>query len=903
MATTKLKVSQLKKLEECGQRFQYSLMFNETEDERFSFINSVQDVVKQAVIKGTFDEGKSKIEEMLLQFKDEWFDTVLEKEQEINYHLQLFTRYLDFEKREFAAGKKLLLSNVHYGIPITLDNEGGNLEVTGLIDFVFQKGKDIEAVKLLRSAPALTSRAKKEENKPEYDIELALMYSILKDKYKGLKVSYYHLKHKDDEKLKLAKEFNDKPNKSIVTAAFNTEKHTGVIRRIQSTLQLDNSAKNKKDCQFCSYSKLCVESPVINQKSIKPLEKKVYRRPVFNEEQQKAINHYRGPSRIAAIPGSGKTAVMAHKVEEYLRQGVKPSEILCVTFTNKAARELEERIAMIIREEKIDSPAVPVKTYNGFGFDILKENAERLGHEKIKLVKKPVLYRQLKEAIEMYPVPGINYTNLYHPIYGMMKKISEFFTKTRQARVLEDWESFMVFTQNSGYTVEQLIPLFASFQRVDGYLKAYGYISYHDQVTMAISLFDKYPQILRKYQDQYQFILVDEYQDTDPFQATLLYMIADKHGNINICGDDDQALYNWRGADNSNILKFHEHFPYCKDIILNKNYRSVPVILENSEAVINNNKQRLENKRLIATRQNVGKLAVVDKDLSYLPTLVEECLKDYVSGDIAVIGRTNGEIIQAYEVLKNQYPVNHPKRLLIDDKLFHVLNDTLALIVATTASEQRLGDYLDDISLMNLLLFGNIIRDIHFPRPEQYSGLRLWDHLLAISDDFNGYVSILRDVSDFLVFNNPLIVQHTVRQILGSIYHIDLVAHENFFLTIDKIIEEEEISNLSSLHQHLNTMIRLYDDTVIDESDDNAISFFTSHGSKGKEFPIVILLGRKFCVDDKTEDVEESRRVLYVAATRAMDQLYILDYGRKDNVTYLIDEMPIVQKSKSKAVV
>ena len=293
---------------------------------------------------------------------------------------------------------------------------------------------------------------------------------------------------------------------------------------------------------------------------------------MLNEEQKKAVEHINGPMLALAGAGSGKTRVITERIAYLIKNGIDPSNILAVTFTNKAANEMRERIASLLKEKP---KQLVISTFHSFCVRVLKLDIDKLGYKKNFSIYSSSDSRTLiRNILREVKVNTLNYDENLFAWY--IDRYKNNLMKPNEVVPHDDLEKIA----KRVYEVYQ------------NYLKGYNAVDFNDLINLTIDLYINFPEVLDKYQERFKYIMVDEYQDTNLAQYKLTSLLASKYKNIVVVGDDDQSIYAFRGADVSNILSFENEYPEAKIITLNKNYRSTKAILEAAHAVISNNTQR-----------------------------------------------------------------------------------------------------------------------------------------------------------------------------------------------------------------------------------------------------------------------------------------------------------------------
>ena len=300
---------------------------------------------------------------------------------------------------------------------------------------------------------------------------------------------------------------------------------------------------------------------------------------MLNEEQRQAVEHINGPLLALAGAGSGKTRVITERIAYLIKHGVLPSQILAVTFTNKAASEMRERITKLLKEKP---KQLVVSTFHSFCVRVLKGDIEKLGYKNNFSIYSSSDSRTLiRNILREIKINTLNYDENLFAWY--IDRYKNNLMKPYEVEPHDDLE-------------KQAKRVYEVYQN---YLKGYNAVDFNDLINLTIDLYIEFPEVLNKYQERFRYIMVDEYQDTNFAQYKLTSLLASKYRNIAVVGDDDQSIYAFRGADVSNILSFENEYPDAKIVTLTKNYRSTKAILEAAHSVISNNTQR-KNKEVVA---------------------------------------------------------------------------------------------------------------------------------------------------------------------------------------------------------------------------------------------------------------------------------------------------------------
>ena len=363
----------------------------------------------------------------------------------------------------------------------------------------------------------------------------------------------------------------------------------------------------------------------------------------LNERQKEAVMHMDGPCLVIAGAGSGKTKVLTTRIAYLLEQGISDTNILAITFTNKAAKEMRERLNVLVPNNRVF-----VGTFHSFGLKIIRENVDELGISKnftildsddvLSLIKKIMKEKNI-DAKEVSP-------------YFIRSKIS--FIKNE---FLSEAEIDKFFNT---YAEKKVIEVYHEYNRL---LKRNNSVDFDDLLKLPVLLFKRNSDILERYQEHYKYILIDEYQDTNEVQYKLSKMLANKYKNIFVVGDPSQSIYGFRGANFRNILDFEKNFLGTKVVMLEQNYRSTKNILDAANSVIKNNKERKD----IDLYSTLGDGVKVKYMRSYdekheIALIVDEIKKllneGYTYQDIAIFYRTNAQSRNVEEVLlKHNFPL------------------------------------------------------------------------------------------------------------------------------------------------------------------------------------------------------------------------------------------------------
>ena len=616
----------------------------------------------------------------------------------------------------------------------------------------------------------------------------------------------------------------------------------------------------------------------------------------MNERQKEAVQHTQGPLLIMAGAGSGKTRVLTHRMAYILaEEEVHPWNILAITFTNKAAREMKERVSQLVGPQAED---MWVSTFHSMCVRILRRDIELLGYQRSFTICDPSEQQTaMKRILKKLDIDSEKYD--YRMI---LNRISQ------AKNDLEDVEEFN--KKYMGY-VEQIIgKCYREYQKE---LAKSMTLDFDDLIMLTVQLFQKHPETLQYYQQKFQYIHVDEYQDTNHAQYRLVTMLAKKFKNICVVGDADQSIYGWRGADMSNILEFEKDYQNAKVVLLEQNYRSTKTILQAANHVIENNVNR-KVKRLW-TENEEGQAITYYRAQSeqdegrYVLSQIQSLLRDgYHYDDFAILYRTNA---QSRVMEENLLKSNIPFRLVGGQRFFERLEikDLLAYLRLIVNSQDDLSFRrivnspkrgIGATSLAKLSDFAEVYQFSLLEASLQTTLSPLSGKAAKALEKFATTIEELRKMQEFLS------ISEFVEQVIEKTGYLTSLEQQHTmeadarieniqeFISVAKQFEQdrlEEESEESPLLQFL-TDLSLVSDADSDEGDGRMVTLMTLHAAKGLEFPVVFIIGLEEGIFPSSrsimehDDVEEERRLAYVGITRAEQKLFLTNaysrllYGR-----------------------
>ncbi|WP_215143629.1 DNA helicase PcrA [Exiguobacterium qingdaonense] len=617
----------------------------------------------------------------------------------------------------------------------------------------------------------------------------------------------------------------------------------------------------------------------------------------MNPEQAEAVKHTDGPLLIMAGAGSGKTRVLTHRVAYLMAaKQVAPWNILAITFTNKAAREMKDRIARLVGGVAED---IWISTFHSMCVRILRRDIDRIRYDRsfsiLDASDQLTAIKQVLKELNLDP-------KKYEPrtLLGMI---------SNQKNELRTASDAAALVGNNPY--ERIISdVYTAYEKK---LKQNNVLDFDDLIMKTIHLFQEAPDVLTFYQKKFKYIHVDEYQDTNRAQYTLVKLLAQAHENLCVVGDSDQSIYRWRGADIANILTFEKDYPSAHVILLEQNYRSTKRILEAANGVIKNNASR-KDKNLWTENVEGEKLllhvASDDRDEAFfiMNQMKELKMEGMDYGQMAVLYRTNAQSRGLEEMLLKS---NIPYKMVGGTKFYErkEIKDVLAYLrlIANpdedisfvrvvnepkrgigAATIDKLGDFADmqGVSLMDA------IRDVELSGIAPRTATKLADFRQMMMD--------LRQMADYLS------ISELVEEVLKKTGYEEMLKIEKTleaesrlenlqeFLSVAQNFEKE--SDEQTLVAFLTDLTLVSDLDSLDEVDEShQVTLMTLHSAKGLEFPVVFLIGMEEglfphsrALNDE-EEMEEERRLAYVGITRAEKRLYLtraqsrMLYGRFQN--------------------
>ena len=601
----------------------------------------------------------------------------------------------------------------------------------------------------------------------------------------------------------------------------------------------------------------------------------------LNNKQYEAVINTEGPCLVIAGAGSGKTKVLTHKIAYILQEkNVKPWEIISITFTNKAANEMKERIAKLIGDDVKD---MWVGTFHSICVRILRRFIDRIGFDSSFIIfdtsdQKTLIKNCLKDL------------NIDDKLFSDRAVQSEISNAKNQ--MLEPIQ--YTARANGDFRKEKIATIYELYQKR---LKENNAIDFDDIINFTIKILMENPDVLEYYSNKFKYVLVDEYQDTNKAQFTLITLLASKNGNITVVGDNDQSIYGFRGSDITNILNFEKDFPGTKIIKLEQNYRCTGNILEAANAVIKNNEVKYKKK--LWTENEVGnkpKVYLADNEYdegSYIVEQIEHLKREeyYKYSDFAILYRMNSQSRAIEDILRREnipykiigglkfYERKEIKDIIAYLRLIQNTADNLSFKRIINEPKRGIGktsiDEIEKIANTNSTSMYNILKEA------QNYGL---NRVFLKSREFINVIEELRAKKEELKISE--LIKLTLKKTgytkaleeENTIEAENRIENLNEFLTVAIEFEEQFVEN--SLPDFLEG-ITLSSDIDNMEEEEDTVTLMTLHSAKGLEFPAVFLVGMEEGIFPgnqsmlEPKELEEERRLCYVGITRAKENLFL----------------------------
>jgi len=662
----------------------------------------------------------------------------------------------------------------------------------------------------------------------------------------------------------------------------------------------------------------------------------------LNKQQKEAVKYKDGPLLIIAGAGTGKTKVITHRIAYLINKGLaKPDQILALTFTEKAAAEMEERTDLLLPYGTYD---LLITTFHSFGEQLLRQYAPYLGlSQDFKLLNKIKQLVFLREHIYDFPLkilrPVTNPLSHIAQLTGLYSRLKEEAVSEKQYAVWAKEERTKAKNKADKEKAKIDLEAAKSYQKYEQLKKEDNFLDFSDLIFLTYKLLKNNARIRQKLKKQYKYILVDEFQDTNYLQNEIIKVLAGAKKNITVVGDDDQSLYRWRGAAVSNILYFQKDFPECKKIVLSQNYRSSQEILDLAYKTIqNNNPDRLEvkahiNKRLVAQNSfdksiNFKNFDTVAAEATFIVQEIKRAKEKKIPlSQMAIILRSNSLAQHYIKALNNAgvpYVFSGESGIYFKPEISLIIS----LIKVLVSNNDRLAYYnllkseaynVDSTDLADIF---DLIRYNNFPLFKTLSNISNFKTRLSLKDEtikkiskFTREITVLRERENKFsagqiiyqfIEGKKVIYNLSKRETVNNELKIKNIADffNQIILEFEKATRDHSISNLAI---YIDDLLNTYSSPEIEEIDSNmeAVKILTFHAAKGLEFEMVFMpalcsdylptrerhdlleIPKKFIheiLPQGNYHLQEERRLFYVGATRAKKYLfltYAYDYGGK----------------------
>lgn len=601
----------------------------------------------------------------------------------------------------------------------------------------------------------------------------------------------------------------------------------------------------------------------------------------LNNKQYEAVTNTEGPCLVIAGAGSGKTKVLTHKIAYLMAEkGIKPWDILAITFTNKAANEMKSRVETLVGDIAKD---MWIGTFHSICVRILRKQIDRIGFDTSFIIFDTSDQKTLMKQI-------IKAQNLDDKLYSDKSVLYEI--SNAKNDMLEP-DKYMAKVKGD-FRKEKIAELYEIYQKR---LKENNAIDFDDIINFTIKILLDNPDLLEYYSNKFKYVLVDEYQDTNKAQFTLVTLLASKYGNITVVGDNDQGIYSFRGADITNILNFEKDFPGTKIIKLEQNYRCTQNILNIANEVIKNNETKYEKKLWTSNEKgNIPKVFRGDNEYDEANYIVRQIntlkMEEYYKySDFAILYRMNSQSRSIEDVLRREdipykivgglkfYERKEIKDVIAYLRLIQNTSDNLSLTRIINEPKRGVGktslDNIDMIAANSGVSMYEVIKNA-----DTY-GL---NRVFANTREFINTIEELKSKKDDIKVSE--LIKLTLNQ-TGYTKALELentVEAESRLQNLDEFltvaIEFEEESADNSLSEFLEGITLSSDLDGMEESEDS-VTLMTLHSAKGLEFPVVFLVGMEegifpgYKSIGEPKELEEERRLCYVGITRAKENLFL----------------------------
>ena len=849
-----------------------------------AFLSSNTSRDEQAVAEW-METYQSKDDETLLDY----FPLTLQREKIIQRLSRDVVRYLiHLDKQVTPLATSSLMPKVRESITL------GELEMTVQADLVYEEDSTLHVIKIKEGKPKLALRGRKRETSPQYDFELFSLH-LLGAKLAGMqnfthiqsvKVAFHHLQGKQDKKATEYPEYNQKDGWNVIHTHFPLENvkelHEEATTSVKDLKKMTVQSPCLPTCKDCQYEQLGQRTEILPTTPLEEVEEKSDKPLQLTSSQMDAISFREGIARINAGAGSGKTTVLALRVVELLSEGANPEDILLITFTNKGAEEMREKIGYWLEKTGLDpqlKEAMTIQTFNRFCQSVIDRNYLGLRYDrKPFVVSKTLRFDLIRHVLEHqfkgqvfegldYERPFLNFFNAK----GIIPKLDEYMLKLASFHgYTDDAQRKELGVDNDMY--DQLQSFYAIYEDQMG---IHGYITYDDQLSLTLEILETMGQ---QAVHPYQHIMVDEFQDTSPIQFDIVLSLLNDSSfqSLMIVGDDAQAIYGFRQANAELIQNFSIFFEEVTDIKLAENFRSSDIIIQQANRLLEGQTaKRLismyqseeEEVSRIVTENDEDKISVMAGKIKTLASKGK-----YQPEDIAIIARQRSELIKIKEQLDKE---GVPSFLDVSIPLIEYpeVQTSLALAGYLLALEQQLEPAVEDI--LPYLIY----KHLHFNALTAYqldAEVMMAEKL--VREDYQALTDDKEKKQYYIQAVEPLLEPSLFEPLLEKIDElIDLSTQDFFYYLHCYLVYQDDIKSGDV------------------EGRVNAVTLITGHSVKGKEYPVVFAVLDKYFSDFKSSEnlsehkqkqYDEERRLQFVTYTRAKEKLFIV---HKNNHNLAID--------------
>lgn len=720
------------------------------------------------------------------------------------------------------------------------------------VPFITRSASGYHAYMIVYRTNPLSNRARKKENLPSESLQLGCVKQALESEYPGCIIHQLGMLSKNDTGVSKAPELSEKDDAYHSFGEF----YNGTAEDMDSWLERKYAEWHENICQRdCMQCRFNGQYCSVQKNVAVALEADTNTgtgKRNYTKAQLEVINHMDGAMRVSAGPGSGKTTVLVERLCKLISAGVVPERILMVTFTKSAAREIKNRVSKICGDQM---PAIG--TIHGLCMNILKSISE----DPVLIAGKTVRYRMIRDVLWSHErLKGANYNGMESE-YGLIPTLDEVF----QMFAIGESDDLVLKKEAvcANYDMEEVHELYLAYEEMR---HAGGYLTYDELLSEALAVLKENERARRLWQSQYRYIMVDEYQDVDGVQHELICLLAEKHHNLTIVGDDDQAIYAFRGGSNRYMIEFLQDFKDAKDVCLGDNFRSDVKIIKAADNLIHYNVNRIEKQFISHKNLRNNSVRIYPQvDMGLLINIIDECMEDgYHRSDIAIISRKNNEI-KAFLTAYGIQSARLNRSYLYNDPVFNTISAILAL---------RLNPE-DTQAWLTLLVLHT---DISIPDVEG-NGI---DAFRILSETDIRMKQLCQKVKQITEKNIAGLCEQVAEVFYGDPENVAAAEVVDFCL-------QSGAESISSAYALLTSFKAVKEDVRVIYPPDDRITLLTAHDSKGLEFPVVIVYGLEEFEGKRAEEAEENRRTLYVAMTRAKERLVVCQ--TKGASSYYINEI------------